>query len=161
MQPSLQRTVEFFSELSKSPSTVLVATKTTIFERPTDHGGNTYSVSILRNVITLPRKINTLQMSIDGANLSIATHYDSEMDLINDQIDLTIRIGFLPREDEWAEFRGINGAKKELGSILDKTISALLSPEYIPIDPHQICERIIEVIKQVDKYQVSKHENMA
>ena len=100
-------------------------------------------------------------MSIDGANLSIATHYDSEMDVINDQIDLTIRIGFLPREDAWAEFRGINGAKKELGSILDKTISKLLSPEYIPLDSHQICERIIEVIKQVDKYQVSKHENMA
>lgn len=159
MQLALQKAVEFFSELSNHPSTILITSKTNLFERPTDCDRKAYSGSIVPNVITSPRKINTLHLSIDGANLSIATHYDSEVDLIDGQIELTIRIGFLSNEDKL--FRGINRAKKELESLLDETINRLLSPGYTPINPHQICERIIDLIKQVDQYQVSKNENMA
>lgn len=155
MHPALQKAVEFFSELPKRLPTVVCVTRDSMIP----HGirwENEYHVIFLRNVVTWPQKISSLNLSIAGPYFKIVSRPGEEVDLSSDRIELSIRI-----EDSPDNSRKLNSPQKELESLLDETINALLAPEYIPIDSHQICERIIEVIKQVDKYQVSKHENMA
>lgn len=150
MHPGLQKAVEFFSELPKRPSTVLNVTRTPTIDRM-GYYGNTYHVSFLRNVITLPRKISRLCISIEGGTLNMTSYPGEEVDLVSDQIELKIDIGCSPDGP-----RAITDPQKRLETLVDETINILLSPEYIPVDPREICERIIQVIKQVDEYQVNK-----
>lgn len=145
MHLALQKAVEFFSELPKRPSTILPVTREPIIHRDVVWG-NVYHVSFLRNVITLPRKISSLHLLVDGPVLNVTSMPGEPADLNSDRIELIIQIGGSP--DNALK---INSPQKELESLLDEVLIALLAPEYRPNDYHlRICERIIEVIKQVD-----------